>query len=371
MSDKSARRLVEEIAGFGLPRPETDSRIAQVPEHLWPYALGSLASQRLTGIALEAFYQEAVTLSDEQAEQLLARHRDLMLHALGLERALLHIAAGLDEAEIEFLVLKGAALAHTRYPNASWRPFGDVDLLVRGGDFARAGKVLESLGHRRRLPEPAAGFDEKFGKGAEYRNDAGTEVDLHRTLTLGPFGLWIEPGELFDRSSTFALGGRVLRRLGDADLLLHACIHAALGWYPPLLLPIRDVAQTAAGPVDWTLVAELVRRWRLAVVLRHAFELQTRTLDCPPPHELALDGLEPGRGEQKALEAYVSARRWRGATEISSIRAISGLSNKASYVRALLLPSAEFLAARTRGRHARPLAARWNGFARKMARRRR
>ena len=98
----------------------------------------------------------------------------------------------LEKAGIAHRVLKGHAWAHTVYPDPSWRAFGDVDLLVGTDDSDRAVEVLESTGVRRTLPEVRPGFDRRFGKDATLLSASGREVDLHRLLVAGPYGLWVD-----------------------------------------------------------------------------------------------------------------------------------------------------------------------------------
>jgi hypothetical protein len=252
---------------------------------------------------------------------------------------------------IENVVLKGPALAHTFYPEPSWRPFSDLDLLVRGRDWRRACGVLEEMGYKRDLPEPRPGFDERFGKAASHTAPNGLSLDLHRTLVVGPFGLWLDPEELFRTTVPFSVGGRVMRRLNDSGLLIHACMHASLGWASPLLLTVRDVAQVALqADVDWASFEDFARRWRLRAVVRHAFDTARSMLKIDPPAKARLlIGEEPTRREQRALRAYTTERRFRGGTAVSTMRAIPGVRAKAAYIRGLLLPSREFLEARSGG----------------------
>jgi hypothetical protein len=247
-------------------------------------------------------------------------------------------------------VLKGAALAHTVYPEPCLRSFGDVDVLVSTRDWRRACDVLEELGLRRQRPEPRPGFDERFGKASVHKGDDAVEVDLHRTLVIGPFGLWIDPDALLSRTATFEVGGRTLRRLDDTGMLLNACMHASLGWRPPRLVPLRDVLQVARyAEVDWDVLAEWSARWRLAAVLRHAFSTAAGTLGVSVPAEAAaFVEAEPDRAELRALEAYTGSRRQEGATALGTMRAIPGVRGKAAYALALAFPRREFLEARAR-----------------------
>lgn len=341
-------RLARQVAAFGLN--ELNGEVTSIPPEEWPLLLPTLYQQRLTGFAAAAAEAGSLTLSSEQAEELLERHREAMLQVLALERHLVTLSEALEKAGVQMILLKGSALAHTVYPDASWRPFADLDFLVRGNDFQLATEVLADMGFHRSLPEPRARFDVRFGKAAELAGPAGLMVDLHRTLVVGPFGLWIDLDELFTGTAPLNVGGRLLHRLDDESLFLHACIHASLGWWPPLLMPVRDVAQVASfGDVDWDLVAARTRRWRLAAVVRHALTTASDFLGASFPQEAkALKAIPSRRSERRALDAYITNKRQRGGTAISTIRAIPGLPAKIAYARALLFPDRAFLSARQR-----------------------
>jgi len=322
--------------------------LAPIPEGRWEELLRHIHTQNLAGLTRAAVASGTLTLKPDEAAELRNVHVDEMIRTIGLERALLRIVAAAEAEHIELVVLKGPAIAHCFYPDPSARAFSDIDLLVHGSDWRRACGVLETLGFHRALPEPRAGFDERFGKAAVHANEEKLLVDLHRTLVLGPFGLWIQPNELFERTTTFSLAGRTLRRLDDTTLLVHACMHASLGWTPPLLMPLRDVAQVASvGRIDWAVFRELTERWRLTVVVQHAFRTARGYGLALPPDAEAFLGQRVRRREARALGSYITGRRARGGMELSSIRAIPGARAKASYVRALLFPGREFLAARS------------------------
>lgn len=338
--------LTTRIAGFGISREEGGH--ADVPSKHWRAVRSSLKSQRLTGLAVAGVEVGWLRLPDGAAAELLADHREAMTTVLILEGKLLALASAFEEAGIEVVVLKGSAFAHVFYPNVSWRAFGDIDLLVRTQDWRAACALLVDLGHRRQMPEPRFGFDERFGKSATHVNGDGLQVDLHRTLALGAFGLWTDPEGLFERTASFALGGRSLRRLDDTGALLHACVHATLGSWPPRLLPVRDVAQIAhSREVDWEVLADLAASWRLLAVMRHAFEAASNTLGARLPVEAAAFLMsEPSRRERRLLSAYTSSRRRRGGMALSTLRAVPGVRARLAYLRALLFPDRAFLNAR-------------------------
>ncbi len=338
----SVREAACRVAAFGLagvPRREPFG----LPEGDWSSLLEMLAFERISGLAVAAWEGGELLLTERQAGELLALHRDDMAWVLELERTLLDLAGAFEDRGVELVVLKGPTLAHTVYPDPSWRVYGDIDLMVRTRDWRLSVALLRELGYRRRLPEPRPGFDERFGKAATHVGPNGLEVDLHRTLVLGPFGLWMDPEELMNRTETFTLGGRSLRGLDATGRFVNACVHAALGRQKPLLHMVRDVAQTADADVEAEVVADWADRWHLAPVVHEALAAASSTLGRG--WNLPVRGATPV--ERRALEAYTTERRGRAGTAVATLRAIRGLRGKAGYVRALALPEKRFMRERT------------------------
>lgn len=349
MDDDRADVLARTIAGFGLPGVAEPKR-ATVPGEVWQRLVSRVRGERITGLAVESVAAGWLQVSDEQAETLLAAHRDSMAWCLSVERKLVGLAEAFEAEGIAFAVLKGASVAHTVYADPSLRSFGDLDLLVSTTDYERACALLGGMGHVRQRPEPRPGFEVRFGKASVHKHpDDGIEVDLHRTLVLGPFGLWIRPEELLERREPFLLAGRKLYRLDDTAMLLNVAMHASLGQRPPRLVPLRDVAQVwTQGTVEWNTLEGWVSSWRVTTVLRHAFMVASRTLDvATPPGARRFVEARPRRSEMKLLADYTSTRRSEGGTPLATIRAIPSMRAKAAYVWALGFPDREFLEARS------------------------
>ncbi len=137
----------------------------------------------------------------------------LLATELTLEATLLRVAETFEHAVIPFRVLKGPAVAHLDYPDPALRDFGDIDLLIQPDDLDRTIAVLTEQGFARRFPEPRAGFDRRFTKSVSVVNPGGKELDLHRTLAPGVFGLRVKVAMLWDATPVqFVLGGRTLVR---------------------------------------------------------------------------------------------------------------------------------------------------------------
>lgn len=352
MTARRIDQVLEMIAAWGLPGAEPGDPFRPVDDEGWSSLMSRIRFERINGLAVEAAAAGALDLTDDQAGQLFKLHRDGMTWCLAAERKLLHLADAFDGAGMQFAVLKGPALAHTVYGEPCLRAFGDLDLLVRSRDYDRAAAMLGRMGHDRRRPEPRPGWEARFGKASVHVDPTdGIEVDLHRTLVLGPFGQWIDGDELMRHTATFDLGGRSLPRLDDTGALLNVALHAALGWADPRLTPIRDCAELGArGSIDEERLEGWAQAWRLGAALERAGELVVSRLGVSAPTVLA--GRQPVRTrERRLLEAYGSGDR-RLALPLSTLRAIPGLRAKATYGWSLAFPSRVFLHARS-GRSSR------------------
>jgi hypothetical protein len=347
--DDRAVAFARRIASFGVPGvPEPQPVV--LPDQDWGRLFALVQDERITGLAIESVAAGWLDLTDDQTEQLYAAHRDAMAWSLLIERKLVVLAEAFDREGIAFAVLKGTSVARTVYAEPCLRSFGDLDLLVRSADYNSACALLERLGHRRQRPEPRPGFEIRFGKGSVHvLPEDRIEVDLHRTLVLGPFGLWIDPGELLDRSATFELAARKIPRLDDTGMLLNVAMHASLGRSEARLVPLRDVVEVVErGSIEWETLSRWAASWHLHAVFQHAFRTVSEVLGASLGAE-ALPFLDASAdpGELRALTSYTGGRRGDGATATGTMRAIPGLRRKAEYALALAFPRREFLAART------------------------
>jgi hypothetical protein len=190
--------------------------------------------------------------------------------------------------------------------------------------------------------------------------DTRTELDLHRTLALGPFGLTVRLADLWDRYDVLQLGGEELHCLEAEERFLHACFHAVLGDFPPRLVPLRDIAEMSLNEdLDLDLVIDLSRSWQAQAVLICAVQLSWATLKLNRSAEpwVRVNLLEPPRRELTRLTPYLSTKRSYVGLCLAATRAIPRPSDKARYLAAMAFPSRQFLAPRYPSRVARWRAA--------------
>jgi hypothetical protein len=303
----------------------------------------------MEGVLAAAVSQRALTVTDSQMEQVRRAARARARTDLLLERETLRAARLLEESAVPYRILKGPALAHSAYPDPMWRSFGDVDILIPPSRWYEALAILAGSGATRRLPELRPNFDARFGKDATFVTAMGWEIDLHRTLVVGPYGLWIDCDELFSRTAgTISLGASEVSVLDPHAAFVHACYTAALADDPPRLAALRDVAQLALGTtVDPDATFAMAAHWRGVGVVRRALTLASSGLGLP------LGGSPVGRrfaGEVPRRDRILLATyrgQGRGYTsQLAGLVAIHGMRPKLAYLSALARPQRAYLEAR-------------------------
>jgi hypothetical protein len=351
----SMAALAPRVAAFGLPGRAGTITTSPLPAPEWDALIETAFERHVTGHLVAALHARSLAATDEQVSDAVETHHRALAVDLLLERTLIDTTTRLRDAGIDVRALKGAAFAHTVYPDPALRSYGDVDILVRGGQYDDAIALLCAHGGRPRYAEPRPGFTRSFGKGVcvEMGDD---EIDVHRTFVAGPFGIALDAPSLFDAPQTLSLGGEAILALSPVGQLLHACYHAALGAREPTIVASRDVAQMLlVDEVDHHAAVDLAESWNGRAVVQRAVLGAWRQLDLDAPHPL-LDwarSYDPSRFEQRALAAYVSERRSYATQALAGLGAVRGVRARASYLYAMALPVPSY--ARERGGH----LARW------------
>jgi Uncharacterised nucleotidyltransferase len=344
-----ATDLPRRIAGYGLPGTTLTFPEDVLDGATWDATLAAVARERITGHLTQAIHDGVFPVTADQQAACVDAHERALALALLLERLLLTKVAQLDAVKIPTRVLRGPAVAHAVYPDPAFRSFGDVDLLVGEQDYDAALAMFCAHGARRRYPEPRPGFDRRFGKGVCLETPAGLEIDVHRRLVAGPFGLAVDSDELFESSTTFSLGGYELQALDPEARFLDACFHAALGGANRRLLALRDVAQMAlCSPLDVARVRRLCREWRCGIVVRRAIGLawDAFMFDATPEVVRWACVHEATRFERQALDAYVGADRSYARQAVAGLQALQRFRDKAAYAASLLVPTRRYIRAR-------------------------
>lgn len=240
--------------------------------------------------------------------------------ALGIAAGNLAHFAALDRIERRFederlpmVLLKGAAVAVTGYRNSSFRSMSDLDIWVRDEDMPRAALALEQLGYRQEpgLPDRPEALQRRscgelvFG---HEQSEYGL-VELH----YGAFqGWWIQRTARPDSEAVWRRAapigpGRHARGLAAEDAILQTGFHVVanqLGQAP--LRGMMDLAVLArVHRIDWDVVADRARSWRLATATWLVLDRANRLIGLPGCDD-ALARLRPGRTRRAALRGLMT-----------------------------------------------------------------
>jgi hypothetical protein len=218
----------------------------------------------------------------------------------------------LESEGIEYVVLKGAALAWTVYDSIMLRPFGDLDVLVRPEAATRASTLLEADGWESAHRVPSSDLESLHA--INYTQAPDGALDLHRYALRECCWSDVDAG-FWRRSVTATVGGRRARVLSPADQLLHVCVHG-LRWNPVhsshwVADATRIIAQVGAS-IDWPTLVEEARRRDLVFQVHEALRFVRRVTRAPVP-DAALSALATGRVSWRdRIECHVKTRPLHG-----------------------------------------------------------
>lgn len=247
----------------------------------------------------------------------------------------------LSGAGVPFLVLKGAALAWTAYPEPCLRHAHDIDLLLPAARVPEAASLLAGRGWTGEQPAPG-------GQGTVLHHQSGLPVRLlHRSYRAAFYRSSF--AALHERSRTVPLGGSPSVAVpSPADQLAHALGHASYCPGRSTLVWAADAWMIVhrTPDLDWDAFVEAVGDARLdlpmAVVMRYLVDV----LELPLPAGVMaeLERRASGVGPLGRDVALYGARQTRGAHAALTSRLRPGWSDRLTLLRWQLFPSRAYLA---------------------------
>jgi hypothetical protein len=117
------------------------------------------------------------------------------------------------------------------YGDLALRHFGDLDVLIRETDVAKAGEILSSYDYNRVIP-PLSPVKERDFIRTDHEHefisaDQMVHVDLHWRLSTRRFPAEFQVDGLFDHAEELSLSGGTITHISSQDLLLLLCMHAS------------------------------------------------------------------------------------------------------------------------------------------------
>jgi len=183
---------------------------------------------------------------------------------LALAADLKKILRAMSAREISCVPFKGPTLACDIYTNLALRLFGDLDILVRPRDIAKAVRVLNEFGYEHeyqlRPAEEAAYIRFEHAFHFVHRTN-GRVVELHWRLSHRDLSFEIDGRGLWSRLKTETFLGMTIQSLDDSDLLLYLCMHGTKHAWDRLewICSISETINRAAH-LNWDAIAIRARK---------------------------------------------------------------------------------------------------------------
>ena len=219
-----------------------------------------------------------------------------------LFRSLERILGALSSAGTPVIVLKGAFLAESAYPERAVRPMNDIDILVPADRLEAARDALLGIGyepeHDRDTREELKATHHHWVFASREASGAGIPLEVHWDLhpPWAPFrfdlaGVWA-------RSVAFEIAGTRARVLGREDLLWHLITHAARHRFNLGAITLCDLAAVilryGETGMNWEAFALQAAESHSAAWAAAALDLAAELLGVPVPDE-ALRSLRGGK----------------------------------------------------------------------------
>ncbi len=229
--------------------------------------------------------------------------RPLRVQALAMEaRAarmvaeMARVTAAFGEAGIPLLVFKGAVLAQELYGRAGARAFSDVDLIVDPSDAEAGEAVLRRLGYHETEPltEGQRRTNRRFVGESLFLDDAsGVLADFHWRFSHAQFPVRISFAESWQRRVSVTIDGYTFEALGETDMVVVTCSHAAKHLWHRLEL-LAQIAALVRRGADWSGVEQRALDAGVARQTGLSFLLARDVLNvAPPPLPRCIAAAEP------------------------------------------------------------------------------
>lgn len=220
----------------------------------WPRMLEILGLTRFEALAFHNL--KARGLEDQVPAPVLEQLRAGHAWSLARYHLLGEMVApylGALSRDVDFLVLKGTAWAHTVYPEPHLRQSGDIDLLVKEADQEAAGRVLEERG-----------FDGSWGRWRDHGPSWSRQVpggsaiciELHPDLSQPTRYPRLRGAAPTDRALQHPLWGQELRlcspELGFLQCILQLAWRLRTGGYARYLVDTLQITTNPAFDAAWT-----------------------------------------------------------------------------------------------------------------------
>jgi hypothetical protein len=227
----------------------------------------------------------------EPADELLQDvRRQSVVDAIRNSEAARVIAALAASEGARPVLFKGAALAHSHYPESWLRPRLDTDLLISAASVRAAFEVLGSLGYEQATSTSGAlvTYQASFARSDNF--DVAHYLDIHwKVANWQVVADVLSHDEIAARAIPLPALGPAARAACGTDALVLACLHrAAHHRDSEVLLWLYDIHLIACSlsDADWTAALTIAERGSVKAVCARGLALAIDRFDTPVPADI-------------------------------------------------------------------------------------
>jgi len=224
------------------------------------------------------------------------------------EHQLKEILNQLEQAKIEFVPLKGAALVKTIYPKVGFRTMTDIDILVRPIDYIKAARILSACNLQAEWADDTVDTFDFVGLPTDlwpgelsFSNQEHFRIDLHQELVTYQ---WFRVAFPIDVVSVWERCVRFSDReehdwktmFSPYDMLMNMCLHLALHGLQ-VMKNFYDVdlfLRNLPPDWDWKRFVAIIKNTQLCSAAFHTFIFCQDFYRTPIPTQV-LSALKPSR----------------------------------------------------------------------------
>lgn len=315
----------------------------------WNYILENALQHGITPLLYHNL-SEMVDVPEKVMEHLRMRYNANLARNMLVYNELSKVLNAFEHAEIDVIVLKGAALAETVYQDIGLRPFSDVDLLVRERDLQRAKKKLAELGYILDEDVSPERYNEEFGCDLYYTGKVNVlEVhwDIMRKTKSDRYAK-VEIEEIWERAVPAKIAGADTRVMSPENMLLHFCVHLPKHRYNRLIWLCDVLEVIEHTDIDWEYVIASAKKYRTRAYMYYGLHFTDVLLGCEIPEEVA-NVLKPPRIEIMVLSTVLkdvlsSERKIMPVLNLMKLLLIDRVQDRVRYLCAYVFPPVDSLA---------------------------
>ncbi len=287
------------------------------------------------------------TVPSELVDELNQLYIESATHNLIINHKLAEILRGFSKIDVPVVVLKGAALSATIYPEPALRPMIDLDLLIHFSSLAAARLLLERIGYKIVKIRPMKDDSGLFYNELGFKSDDPSRciVDLHwRLIRIPYYANVFSTEDVFANAAPLSIAGEDSLTLSLDDQLLYLCAHYtfhSMGSPPIAQVDIGYLLSTSESLINWQ---ELIKR---SVDLNLSFSLKQTLLEScqkwhgnvPEKAQALFKALHPSR-----MQLFFVFSRKRVITSIFlTLLTLPDMRLRFTYIRGQMFPSRKYL----------------------------